>query len=98
MKREVSKFFCGAFAGIAYTHAGYAIAASTGIIDEPIFLGRKWGVGFMWTEAVVYSAISVALGYVGWGSERHQLHEVNVATTNGQNQGMRAAQPLSVSP
>ncbi len=99
MKREVSKFFCGAFAGIAYAHAGYAIAASSGIIDEPIFLGRKWGVGFMWTEAVVFSAVSVALGYVGWGSERHHRHEMRVATTTGQKQGTSAAQePLSVSP
>jgi hypothetical protein len=98
MKREVSKFFCGAFAGIAYAHAGYAIAASSGIIDEPIFLGRKWGVGFMWTEAIVYSAVSVALGHVGWGSERHRPHQASVATTNGPDQGFRAAQePLSVS-
>jgi hypothetical protein len=79
MNREASKFFCGAFAGIAYAHAGYAIAASSGIIDEPIFLGRKWGVGFMWTEAVVYSAISLALGYVGWRSEPRQLQEVSPA-------------------
>ena len=32
-------------------------------------LGRKWGVGFMWTEAVIYSAISMALAYRGWGSD-----------------------------
>ena len=84
MKREVSKFFCGAFAGIAYAHAGYAIAASSGIIDEPIFLGRKWGVGFMWTEAVVYTAISVALGYVGWRWEAQELPDVS-ASTDGQS-------------
>jgi hypothetical protein len=99
MKREVSKFFCGAFAGIAYAHAGYAIAASNGIIDEPIFLGRKWGVGFMWTEAVVYTAISVALGYVGWRSQPVKLQEVSASDTDGQpKQGASAAQiPLSTS-
>lgn len=84
MNREVSKFCCGAFAGIAYAHAGYAVAASAGIIDEPIFLGRKWGVGFMWTEAVVYTAISAALGYAGWRSQPVVPREVTAAQTNGQ--------------
>ncbi|AXO24508.1 hypothetical protein MAHJHV58_29320 [Mycobacterium avium subsp. hominissuis] len=90
MNREVSKFFCGAFAGIAYAHAGYAIAASAGIIDEPIFLGRKWGVGFMWTEAVVYTAISAALGYAGWRSPPATPREVSAPATDGQ-----AGQPVS---
>ncbi|MCV7079004.1 hypothetical protein [Mycobacterium szulgai] len=100
MNREVSKFFCGAFAGIAYAHAGYAIAASSGIIDEPIFLGRRWGVGFMWTEAVVYSAVSLALGYAGWRAEPRLLREVSGPATNGQvNQSPGVAQqPQSVSP
>ena len=99
MNRDVSKFFCGAFAGIAYAHAGYAIAASSGIIDEPIFLGRKWGVGFMWTEAVVYTAISVALGYVGWRSQPIKFQEVSASETDGQSkQAASAAQvPLSTS-
>ncbi|WP_244184760.1 hypothetical protein [Mycobacterium scrofulaceum] len=92
MSREVSKFFCGAFAGIAYAHAGYAIAASAGIIDEPIFLGRRWGVGFMWTEAVVYTAISAALGYAGWRSQPAALHEVGAPQTDGQT-----TQPVSSS-
>ena len=47
MNREAYKFLAGATAGLAYTHAAYAVAASTGIINEPIFLGRKWTVGFM---------------------------------------------------
>lgn len=85
MNREMSKFFCGAFAGIAYAHAGYAVAASAGIIDEPIFLGRKWGVGFMWTEAVVYTAISAALGYAGWRSQPVALRDVSAPETNGQS-------------
>ncbi len=97
MNREVSKFFSGAFAGIAYAHAGYAIAASNGIIDEPIFLGRKWSVGFMWTEAVVYTAISAALGYHAWRSQPTKLHEVGAPETNGQGkEGTTAVQvPLS---
>jgi hypothetical protein len=97
MNREVSKFFCGAFAGIAYAHAGYAIAASAGIIDEPIFLGRKWGVGYMWTEAVVYTAISAALGYAGWRTRTVTLREVSAPQTNGQtSEGVGGAKvPLS---
>ncbi len=99
MNREASKFLCGAFAGIAYAHAGYAVAASSGIIDEPIFLGRKWGVGYMWTEAVVYAAISAALGYVGWRSRPVQLQVVGTPETNGQGEeGSTAARaPLSTS-
>ncbi|BBZ71605.1 hypothetical protein [Mycobacterium paraseoulense] len=84
MNREVSKFFCGAFAGIAYAHAGYAIAASSGIIDEPIFLGRKWGVGFMWTEAAVYTAVSAAFGYAGWRRHPVTLRDVSAPGTDGQ--------------
>lgn len=94
MNREASKFFSGAFAGIAYAHAGYAIAASNGIINEPIFLGRKWGVGFMWAEAVVYAAISAALGYAGWRSQPVKLQMVGAPETNGQSRpGATAAQP-----
>lgn len=85
MNREVGKFLCGAFAGIAYAHAGYAIAASSGIIDEPIFLGRKWGVGFMCREAAVYSAISVAFGYAGWGPRPVESRGVGTPETNGQS-------------
>lgn len=67
MKREVCKFFSGSFAAMGYAHAAYAVATTRGIINEPIFLGRRWGVGFMWSEAAVYSALAVALGYAGWG-------------------------------
>lgn len=66
MKREVCKFLSGSFAGLAYAHAAAAVVTSAGMIDEPVFRGRRWGVGYMWTEAVVYSAISLALGYAGW--------------------------------
>jgi hypothetical protein len=69
MKREVCKFFSGSFAALGYAHAAYAVATSRGIINEPVFLGRRWGVGFMWSEAAIYTAVAVALGYVGWGTE-----------------------------
>ena len=61
MRGDGFKFLAGAAAAMAYTHAAYAVAVSRGVINEPIFLGRKWGVGFMWIEAVIYSAISLAL-------------------------------------
>lgn len=97
MNREISKFFCGTFAGIAYAHAGYAVAASAGIIDEPIFLGRKWGVGLMWTEAVVYTAISAALGYAGWRSQPVTLRDVAASETNGQSTQAVAGAKVPVS-
>ncbi|UXA05822.1 hypothetical protein KXD96_23455 [Mycobacterium sp. SMC-2] len=93
----MSKFFCGAFAGIAYAHAGYAIAASAGIVDEPMFLGRKWGVGFMWTEAVVYTAISAALGYAGWRRQPVKLHEAGAPETDGQGKPTATAAQLPLS-
>ena len=101
MNREVCKFLSGTFAGIGYAHAGYAVATSSGIMNEPIFLGRKWGVGLMWTEAVVYTGISVALGYLGWRSQPIKPHELTGPETNGQSkEGATAApEPLSsVSP
>jgi hypothetical protein len=47
MKREVCKSFSGSFAALAYAYAAYAVATSRGIINEPVFLGRRWGVGYM---------------------------------------------------
>ncbi len=86
MKREVSKFFSGAFAALAYVHAAYAVATSRSIINEPVFLGRRWGVGYMWTEAAVYSAVSLALGYLGWISKpQEQLQKSTTFTTDGQS-------------
>lgn len=72
MKREVCKFFSGSFAALAYAHAAYAVATSRGIINEPVLFGRRWGVTFMWTEAAVYSAASLALGYAGWVAKPHE--------------------------
>ena len=86
MNREVCKFFSGSFATLAYAHAAYAVATSRGIINEPVFLGRRWGVGYMWTEAAVYSAVSLVLGYVGWSSKaRAHLQEPTTSATDGQS-------------
>ncbi|ULN39580.1 hypothetical protein MI149_17710 [Mycolicibacterium crocinum] len=80
MNREVCKFFSGSFAALGYAHAAYAVATARGIINEPIFLGRRWGVGFMWSEAAVYSALAVALGYAGWGGKT-QEQQVNIQSS-----------------
>ena|SRR6516225_9587386 len=86
MKREVCKFFSGSFAALAYVHAAYAVATDRGIINEPIFLGRRWGVRYMWTEAAVYSAVSLALGYVGWISKpQGRLQEPTTSETDAQS-------------
>lgn len=88
MNREVCKFFSGSFAALAYAHAAYAVATSRGIVDEPVFLGRRWGVGYMWTEAAVYSAASLILGYAGWSSKaQSQLQASATSATNGQRPG-----------
>ena len=71
MRGDGFKFLAGAAAAMAYTHAAYAVAVSRGVINEPIFLGRKWGVGFMWTEAAVYSAAGLGLAYRGWRRDSH---------------------------
>ena len=86
MNREVCKFLSGSFGALAYVHAAYAVATSRGIINEPVFLGRRWGVGYMWTEAAVYSALSVALGYAGWSSKPQAHHQQTVSSAAaGQN-------------
>ena len=86
MKREVCKFFSGSFAALAYVHAAYAVATDRGIINEPVFLGRRWGVGYMWTEAAVYSAASLALGYLGWISKpQEQLQKSTTFATDRQS-------------
>jgi hypothetical protein len=57
-----------------------------GIINEPVFLGRRWGVGYMWTEAAVYSAVSLVLGYVGWSSKAPaRQQEPATSATEGQS-------------
>ena len=98
MSRETCKFFSGAFAGLAWTHAAYAVATSAGVVDAPIFLGRKWGVGYMWTEAVLYSAMSIALGYAGWSTEAAQPRYTSMVSTGDGHKassGVAPAQPAS---
>ena len=74
MTRDAYKFLAGSAAGVAYAHAGYALAASKGIITEPLFLGRKWKARYMWIEALIYSALSVVLAYRGWRAEGRAQH------------------------
>jgi hypothetical protein len=86
MNREACKFFSGSFAALAYAHAVYAVVTSRGIVNVPVFLGRRWGVGYMWTEAAVYSAVSLALGYIGWISKtQEQLQEPTASAMGGEN-------------
>lgn len=66
MKRDAYKFLSGSAAALAYAHAAYALAASKGIMNEPVLFGRRWGVKFAWAEVAIYSAISMALAYRGW--------------------------------
>ncbi len=75
MNREVCKFMSGSFAALAYAHAGYAVATSRGLVNEPVFLGRSWGVGTMWAEAAIYSAASLVLGYLGWASNADEQRQ-----------------------
>lgn len=88
MKREFAKFFSGAFAALAYAHAAYAVATERGIINEPVFLGRRWGAGYMWTEAAVYSGVSLALGYAGWiAKPQEQKANWTIPAAEGQATG-----------
>lgn len=66
MKPDAYKFLSGSAAALAYAHAAYAVAASKGIMNEPVLFGRRWGFKFPWAEVAIYSAISVALAYRGW--------------------------------
>ncbi|RUP03367.1 MAG: hypothetical protein EKK34_19465 [Mycobacterium sp.] len=66
MKRDAYTFLSGSAFALAYAHAAYAVAASKGIMNEPVLLGRKWGVKFAWVEVALYAAISLALAYRGW--------------------------------
>ena len=69
MKRDAYKFLAGSAAALAYAHAAFAVAASKGIMNEPVLWGRKWGVEFAWAEVAIYSAISLGLAYRGWLAE-----------------------------
>lgn len=69
MKRDAYKFLSGSAAALAYAHGAYAVAASKGIMNEPVLFGRKFGVTFAWVEVVIYAALSAALAYRGWRAE-----------------------------
>ena len=73
MNRDIFKFLCGVAAAASFGHVGYAAATARGTISVPIWRGREWGVGKMLIEAVIYGAISVGLGYLGWRSEPREL-------------------------
>ncbi len=73
MNRDIFKFLCGVAAAASFGHVGYAVATARGTISVPIWRGREWGVGKMLIEAVIYGAISVGLGYLGWRSELREL-------------------------
>jgi hypothetical protein len=90
MNREACKFFSGSFAALAFVHGAYAVSTSCGAINEPVFLGRRWGVGYMCSEAVVCSAISVGLGYLGW-SRRSQVPQPHVAAPAMGDSALRSA-------
>ncbi len=100
MKREVCKFFSGSFAALSCVHVAYAVATSRGIINEPVFRGRRWGVGPLLTEAAVYTTLSLALGYVGWSPKpQERLQYSAVPAMNGKSQWPAGAgeQPQPVS-
>ena len=73
MKRDIFTFLCGMAAAASFGHVGYAVATARGTISVPIWRGRQWGVDKMLIEAMIYGAISVAVGYLGWRSEPHEL-------------------------
>lgn len=62
MKRDVYKFLCGMVAGFAIEHAMIAVFTS----GELHYFGRDWDPSWGWLGAVLYSAISLWLGYLGW--------------------------------
>lgn len=78
MGREVCKFLSGACAGLAYTHVAYAVAVSAGVMSEPKFRGRPWGVRYAVIEAVVYAAAGLGFGYAGWKQVAQEEPEVRV--------------------
>jgi hypothetical protein len=48
----------------------------------------------MWTEAVVYTGVSLALGYVGWISKpQEQPRNSTASASNGQSKPVEAGEP-----
>lgn len=48
---------------------------SAGAFDLPRFMGRQWAGWSPWLGAVLYAAISIWLGYLGWRKKRAAHHE-----------------------
>ena len=78
---------------MAYTHAAYAVATSADIVDVPVFMGKRWGVGYMWTEAVVYAAVSLALGYAGWITKPQEQPHTSTVSTGDRYDAQTVVQP-----
>jgi hypothetical protein len=89
MKRELCKFLAGVVAGLAYVHVAYAVAVSRGILNEPIFLGRKWRLEYICAEAGAYSVVSLGLAYCGWF--RKPREELQVSRPSVANIGEQTA-------
>lgn len=73
MKRDSLKFLCGAAAAATYGHIAYAVWTARGTVSVPVYKGRQWGVGKMLTEAGIYGAASLVLGYFAWRPQIRQL-------------------------
>ena len=80
MKRDAFKFLSGMFAGFAIEHAVIAVFIAQGDVGKPHYFGREWGAGSGLLGAVLYSAIGLWLGYLGWRSVRSPA-EANTTTT-----------------
>ena len=80
MRRDVYKFLSGMFAGFAIEHALVAVYISQGVLNQPHFFGREWGAGSGWFGAVLYLALGLGLGYLGWRSAKSPA-SANTQTT-----------------
>lgn len=66
MKRDIYKFMSGMFTGFAVEHAVIALYMSQGVLNQPNLFGREWGPGSGWLGALLYTILSLWLGYLGW--------------------------------
>lgn len=80
MRRDVYKFLSGMFAGFAIEHALIAVFISNGGLNQPHYFGRDWGAGSAWFGAVLYLALTLWLGYLGWRSPKSPA-SANTQTT-----------------
>jgi hypothetical protein len=81
MRRDILKFLSGFAAAMSFVHIAAATATARGMISVPIWRGREWGIAKMLIEAVVYGAIGVGLGYLGWRPEPRPTLPAEPATT-----------------